>query len=179
MFKLVICRGGRGRGDRGRGRGDRGRGRGRGKEEKVMQFLQTILASLASCDDHLVLSWTKMITYGFIWSRTCEWDDNDGEFNSWNLYFNFPQEWIPVTKLGRLVKDGKIKSLEEIYLFSLPIKVSSKREPAWDSKFRIIGHCLIRNNPKFLKAKIPINFHCCTKTYKATRLSLIVRNLFL
>jgi len=27
-----------------------------------------------------------------------------------------------VTKLGRLVKDGKIKSLEEIYLFSLPIK---------------------------------------------------------
>merc|ERR1712096_58887 len=31
-------------------------------------------------------------------------------------------DWIPVTKLGRLVKDGKIKSLEEIYLFSLPIK---------------------------------------------------------
>jgi len=31
-------------------------------------------------------------------------------------------EWVPVTKLGRLVKDGKIKSLEEIYLFSLPIK---------------------------------------------------------
>merc|ERR1719239_858540 len=32
------------------------------------------------------------------------------------------KEWIPVTKLGSLVKDGKIKSLEEIYLFSLPIK---------------------------------------------------------
>merc|ERR1711892_1656393 len=32
------------------------------------------------------------------------------------------KEWIPVTKLGRLVKDGKIKSLEEIYLFPLPIK---------------------------------------------------------
>lgn len=29
---------------------------------------------------------------------------------------------MPVTKLGRLVKDGKIKSLEEIYQFSLPIK---------------------------------------------------------
>ena len=29
----------------------------------------------------------------------------------------------PVTKLGRLVKDGKTKSLEEIYLFSLPVKV--------------------------------------------------------
>ena len=33
------------------------------------------------------------------------------------------KEWIPVTKLGRLVKDGKIKKLEDIYLFSLPIKV--------------------------------------------------------
>merc|ERR1711921_17489 len=32
------------------------------------------------------------------------------------------KEWMPVTKLGRLVKDGRIKSLEEIYLFSLPIK---------------------------------------------------------
>lgn len=32
------------------------------------------------------------------------------------------KEWVPVTKLGRLVKDGKIKCLEEIYQFSLPIK---------------------------------------------------------
>merc|ERR1711951_278728 len=32
------------------------------------------------------------------------------------------KEWVPVTKLGRLVQDKKIKSLEEIYLFSLPIK---------------------------------------------------------
>merc|ERR1712190_151863 len=32
------------------------------------------------------------------------------------------KEWDPITKLGRLVKDGKIKSLQEIYLFSLPIK---------------------------------------------------------
>merc|ERR1712226_1189701 len=32
------------------------------------------------------------------------------------------KEWIPVTKLGRLVKDGKIKTLEQIYLYSLPIK---------------------------------------------------------
>jgi len=29
---------------------------------------------------------------------------------------------MPVTKLGRLVKDGKIKSMEQIYLHSLPIK---------------------------------------------------------
>merc|ERR1712137_1196251 len=34
------------------------------------------------------------------------------------------KEWVPVTKLGRLVRDGKIKSIEEIYLFSLPIKES-------------------------------------------------------
>jgi len=32
------------------------------------------------------------------------------------------KEWVPVTKLGRLVKDGRIRTLEEIYLFSLPIK---------------------------------------------------------
>ena len=31
-------------------------------------------------------------------------------------------EWVPVTKLGRLVKAGKIGSIEEIFLFSLPVK---------------------------------------------------------
>ena len=30
--------------------------------------------------------------------------------------------WMPVTKLGRLVKEGKFGSLEEIFLFSLPVK---------------------------------------------------------
>jgi len=30
--------------------------------------------------------------------------------------------WTPVTKLGRLVKDKKINKLEDIFLFSLPIK---------------------------------------------------------
>jgi small subunit ribosomal protein S2e len=30
--------------------------------------------------------------------------------------------WVPVTKLGRLVKEGKIGSMEEIFLFSLPVK---------------------------------------------------------
>jgi small subunit ribosomal protein S2e len=30
--------------------------------------------------------------------------------------------WVPVTKLGRLVQDGHIRSIEEVYLFSLPIK---------------------------------------------------------
>jgi small subunit ribosomal protein S2e len=32
------------------------------------------------------------------------------------------EEWVPCTKLGRLVKAGKIKTLEHIYLFSMPIK---------------------------------------------------------
>jgi small subunit ribosomal protein S2e len=32
------------------------------------------------------------------------------------------KEWVPVTKLGRLVKEGKIKSIEEIFLFSLAVK---------------------------------------------------------
>ena len=40
-------------------------------------------------------------------------------------------EWVPVTKLGRLVKDGKIKSIEEIFLFSLPIK-----------EYQIVDHLL-------------------------------------
>jgi len=37
-------------------------------------------------------------------------DDKDGD------------KWTPCTKLGRLVQQGKIKSLEHIYLFSIPIK---------------------------------------------------------
>lgn len=32
------------------------------------------------------------------------------------------KEWVPCTKLGRLVKEQKLSSLEEIYLFSMPIK---------------------------------------------------------
>jgi len=40
-------------------------------------------------------------------------------------------EWVPCTKLGRLVKDGKIKSLEEIFLFSLAIK-----------EYQIVDHLL-------------------------------------
>jgi small subunit ribosomal protein S2e len=31
-------------------------------------------------------------------------------------------QWIPCTKLGRLVQQGKIKSMEQMYRFSLPIK---------------------------------------------------------
>jgi len=48
-----------------------------------------------------------------------------------------------VTKLGRLVKDGLIKSLEEIYLFSLPIK-----------EFQIIDHFLPAKDPTVLKDEV-------------------------
>lgn len=34
------------------------------------------------------------------------------------------EEWTPMTKLGRLVKHGDVKSLEEIYTHSIPIKES-------------------------------------------------------
>jgi len=33
-----------------------------------------------------------------------------------------PDAWVPLTKLGRLVQAKKIHSLEEVYLFALPIK---------------------------------------------------------
>jgi len=36
----------------------------------------------------------------------------------------FEEEWKPVTKLGRLVKAGHVKTIEEIYKFSIPIKES-------------------------------------------------------
>eukprot|EP00892_Ulva_mutabilis_P005613 jgi/Ulvmu1/3423/UM016_0042.1 len=32
------------------------------------------------------------------------------------------EAWVPCTKLGRLVQQGKVKSMEQIYLFSLPVK---------------------------------------------------------
>ena len=64
-----------------------------------------------------------MISYGFIWSQRS--NSIDGPTSLGPKFQISVQEWIPVTKLGRLVKDGKIKSLEEIYLFSLPIKVVS------------------------------------------------------
>ncbi|XP_005862714.1 PREDICTED: 40S ribosomal protein S2 [Myotis brandtii] len=37
---------------------------------------------------------------------------------------NEDKEWVPVTTLGHLLKNMKIKSLENICLFSLPIKES-------------------------------------------------------
>lgn len=39
------------------------------------------------------------------------------------------EKWVPCTKLGRLVQSGKIESIEDIYLHSLPIR-----------EFQIIDH---------------------------------------
>ncbi|ELW68323.1 40S ribosomal protein S2 [Tupaia chinensis] len=46
------------------------------------------------------------------------------------------EERIPVTKLSRLVRDIKVKSLEEIYLFSLPIKESQIMDFFLGTSFR-------------------------------------------
>jgi small subunit ribosomal protein S2e len=49
---------------------------------------------------------------------------------------------VPVTKLGRLVRDGKIRSIEEIYLFSLPVKeyqVAAARFPTRRSHLTAIA----------------------------------------
>lgn len=35
---------------------------------------------------------------------------------------NKTKDWIPITKLGRLVKQGKIGSIEQIFYFSIPVK---------------------------------------------------------
>ncbi|KAF3823419.1 hypothetical protein GH733_010855 [Mirounga leonina] len=55
-----------------------------------------------------------------IWGQSCSYDR--GKVEATELADD--KEWISVIKLGRLAKDIKIKSLEEIYLFSLPIRES-------------------------------------------------------
>merc|ERR1712227_235331 len=32
------------------------------------------------------------------------------------------EEWVPCTKLGRLVKDGKIKTIDDVFMFSMAVK---------------------------------------------------------
>jgi len=52
------------------------------------------------------------------------------------------KEWQPVTKLGRLVKAGKIRSMEEIYLHSLPIK-----------EYQIVDHFLPTLKDEVMKVR--------------------------
>jgi len=52
------------------------------------------------------------------------------------------EEWNPTTKLGRLVKSGKVTSFEEIFRFAIPIK-----EP------QIVDH-LVKRNQNTLKDEV-------------------------
>jgi small subunit ribosomal protein S2e len=72
------------------------------------------------------------------------------------------KEWVPVTKLGRLVRAGKIKSMEvhhssvfnsqEIYLHSLPIK-----------EYQIVDYFLPKLKDEVMKVRIlPVSF-CLSK----------------
>lgn len=59
------------------------------------------------------------------------------------------KEWQPVTKLGRLVKAGKITSMEQIYLHSLPIK-----------EFQIVDFFLPKLKDEVMKVRNDFFFSC-------------------
>ncbi|VDK28072.1 unnamed protein product [Gongylonema pulchrum] len=44
-----------------------------------------------------------------------------GYFSSFDSRASSDRPWTPVTKLGRLVKDGKVTSIEQIYQKSIPV----------------------------------------------------------
>lgn len=70
------------------------------------------------------------------------------------------KEWQPVTKLGRLVKAGKINSMEEIYLHSLPIK-----------EYQIVDNFLPKLKDEVMKIK-PVQKQ--TRAGQRTRFKAIV-----
>jgi hypothetical protein len=59
---------------------------------------------------------------------------------------------MPVTKLGRLVKAGKIKSMEEIYLHSLPIK-----------EYQIVDFFLPKLKDEVMKVRLTLPLHTCNR----------------
>ncbi|KZZ93817.1 Ribosomal protein S5 [Moelleriella libera RCEF 2490] len=70
------------------------------------------------------------------------------------------KEWQPVTKIGRLVKAGKINSMEELYLHSLPIK-----------EFQIVDHFLPKLKDEVMKIK-PVQKQ--TRAGQRTRFKAVV-----
>lgn len=62
-----------------------------------------------------------------------------------------------MTKLGRLVKDGKIKRLEDIYLFAMPIKVGLPRRVVNISILQFIA--VVVNTLCVLVSKMTVAFH--------------------
>merc|ERR1712083_305610 len=78
--------------------------------------------------------------------------------------------WVPVTKLGRLVKAGHIKSLEEIYQFSLPIKEYQIVEHFLGEsvlKFAGIADCYTSSvgQTRCLGNFVKATYHAINKTY--------------
>lgn len=72
---------------------------------------------------------------------------------------NEEKEWQPVTKLGRLVKDGKIKSMEEIYLHSLPIK-----------EYQIVDFFLPKLKDEVMKVRRPADTQRARQTARGRKL---------
>ncbi len=71
------------------------------------------------------------------------------------------KEWQPVTKLGRLVKAGKIQSMEQIYLHSLPIK-----------EYQIVDFFLPKLKDEVMKVRfllLPCYNDCSSGEYGAQR----------
>ena len=67
---------------------------------------------------------------------------------------NFPNTILcrlPITKLSHPVKDSKIKSMENIYLFSLPVK-----------EYQIVNFFLAKLKDKVMKI-MPIQKQTCAK----------------
>ncbi|KAG2285158.1 hypothetical protein Bca52824_044762 [Brassica carinata] len=75
------------------------------------------------------------------------------------------EKWTPVTKLGRLVKEGKIQKLEQIYLHSLPVhhrpprgshseKIMPQKQTRAGGATAIIGEAVCDSGERVLGNKI-------------------------
>lgn len=76
------------------------------------------------------------------------------------------KEWQPVTKLGRLVKAGKITSMEQIYLHSLPVK-----------EYQIVDFFLPKLKDEVMKVRDTLHHH--HRRHTRTRREKLGRNRIL